>query len=121
MNNELEREYIEKGGSFCPNCKSDNIVADGLEADGRVAWSNVTCRKCGATWTDQFHLTHLDNLVVPNKQIVVTVEGGVIQAITGIPEGVEVKVIDFDAEGSENYELVEGEPAIVSIYQGESK
>lgn len=54
------------------------------------------------------------------KKIIIIVEGGVIQDIQGIPAGVEVEVIDFDAEGAENYELVNGQPAIVSIYKGES-
>ena len=53
------------------------------------------------------------------KKITITVEGGVIQDIKGIPVGVEVEVIDFDAEGAENYELVDGEPAIVSTYRSE--
>lgn len=32
------------------------------------------------------------------KIITVTVEGGIIQAITGIPEDVEVHVMDFDCD-----------------------
>ena len=51
------------------------------------------------------------------KTIVITIQGGVIQDVQGIPAGVEVEVIDFDAEGAENYELVNGQPAIVSIYR----
>lgn len=53
------------------------------------------------------------------KTIVITIQGGVIQDIKGIPAGVEVEVIDFDAEGAENYVLVGGQPAIVSTYIGD--
>jgi len=37
--------------------------------------------------------------------ITVTVEGGVVQVIDGIPAGVTVRVIDFDTEGAEKEAL----------------
>lgn len=34
-----------------------------------------------------------------DKLITVTVEGGVIQAIDGIPDGITIKVMDYDVDG----------------------
>jgi hypothetical protein len=49
------------------------------------------------------------------SKITVTMEGGIIQDITGIPEGVCVEVIDFDVEGIEEsrIEKVNGHDATV--------
>jgi hypothetical protein len=49
--------------------------------------------------------------------IAVTVEGGVIQAIDGIPAGVTIRVLDFDTDGAEEESLTalpNGEKACVS-------
>lgn len=52
--------------------------------------------------------------------IVITVEGGVIQDVEGIPPGVTVRVLDFDTEGCDedtmNIVNDKGERAIVSEY-----
>lgn len=53
--------------------------------------------------------------------ITVTVEGGVVQAIDGIPAGVTIRVIDFDTEGAEEESLTalpNGEKACVSEWSG---
>jgi len=34
-----------------------------------------------------------------NKTIEVIISGGLVQDVRGIPEGIEVKVIDYDTEG----------------------
>ena len=34
-----------------------------------------------------------------NKTITVIVSGGLVQDVQGIPEGIQVKVIDYDSEG----------------------
>ena len=34
-----------------------------------------------------------------NKPIVIQVEGGLVQAVMNVPEGVVVQVVDFDVEG----------------------
>jgi hypothetical protein len=53
----------------------------------------------------------------------VTVEGGVVQAIDGIPAGVTVRVLDFDTDGADEESLTElpnGEKASVSEWQAPS-
>ena len=54
------------------------------------------------------------------KQIIITVEGGVIQDIQHIPRGTQVKVLDFDTDGAEEDDLTivnaKGEKAYVSYW-----
>ena len=40
-----------------------------------------------------------------DKIITVTVEGGVVQSVDGIPDGVTVRVLDFDTDGAEDDSL----------------
>ena len=42
-----------------------------------------------------------------SKQIIVTVEGGVVQNIVGIPDDVKVVVRDFDVEGADLSQYLE--------------
>ena len=58
-----------------------------------------------------------------NKVITVTVEGGVVQGIDGIPAGVIIRVLDFDTEGAEEESLTalpNGEKACVSEWSAET-
>ena len=55
--------------------------------------------------------------------ITVTVEGGVVQAIDGIPPGMTVRVLDFDTDGAEEESLTalpNGEKACVSELSGKA-
>lgn len=54
------------------------------------------------------------------EEIKITVEGGVIQAISGIPKGCKVTVFDFDTDGVPSNELtmVDEEEAVVSTWNG---
>ena len=55
--------------------------------------------------------------------ITVTVEGGVVQAIDGIPPGMTVRVLDFDTDGAEEESLTalpNGEKACVSEWSGKA-
>lgn len=56
--NEQEKEYLKKGGAFCPECKSPQITAGSFQADGDYVVSRVRCEedKCGAEWNDTFVL-----------------------------------------------------------------
>jgi hypothetical protein len=53
--------------------------------------------------------------------ITVTVEGGVVQAIDGIPAGVTIRVLDFDTDGAQEESLTalpNGAKASVSEWSG---
>ena len=55
-----------------------------------------------------------------HKLITVTVEGGVVQAIDGIPAGVTVRVLDFDTDGLDEESLTalpNGSKASVSDWE----
>ena len=43
------------------------------------------------------------------KKIVITLEGGLIQWIEGIPDGMVIEVRDYDVEGADESELETGE------------
>ncbi len=58
-----------------------------------------------------------------DKIITITVEGGVVQAVEGIPAGVTVRVLDFDTDGADEESLTalpNGEKASVSEWQAPS-
>ena len=60
---------------------------------------------------------------VSGTLITVTVEGGVVQAIDGIPPGMTVRVLDFDTDGAEEESLTalpNGEKACVSEWSGKA-
>lgn len=54
------------------------------------------------------------------EKIIITMDGGLIQEIEGIPPGITIEVRDFDTEGSEDDRIVEidGERAFVTIWEG---
>jgi hypothetical protein len=52
-----QKEYIENSGGFCPFCYSGNLEADSIQADGKDAWCDVTCKDCHKTWRDVYTLT----------------------------------------------------------------
>jgi hypothetical protein len=59
------QEYIERGGDHCPYCKSKNLSnGDGELLDG-AAWQNVWCDDCGQEWTENYSLTAIDELEIP--------------------------------------------------------
>ncbi len=51
-----QKEYVRRKGCACPACGRSNVEAGNMEADGNSVYSEVTCRDCGATWTDHFKL-----------------------------------------------------------------
>jgi hypothetical protein len=56
---------------------------------------------------------------MPENKIIITMEGGLVQDVTGIPRGVRVRIVDFDIEGADPEELTlleNGRRAAVSEY-----
>lgn len=56
------RQYARAGGLACPTCRSKDIEAERLEADGPDASAEVTCNACGSTWQDCYRLAGYSNL-----------------------------------------------------------
>lgn len=57
---EMVREYIDCRGTHYPFCRSSEIEAGTVEADGDSAWPRVTCEECGKEWQDVFYLGAVD-------------------------------------------------------------
>lgn len=61
------------------------------------------------------------------KEIIITVEGGVIQDIEDIPNGIIIKVMDFDEDihflekEDPRVEVVDGSPCYVTIWKRPGK
>ena len=49
-------EYVDRGYSRCPFCKSEEIEGGSLEVDGNHAWQEVICSACDAAWRDIYRL-----------------------------------------------------------------
>jgi len=62
-----DSEYVARGGSVCPVCKSDNVSGGPLESDGGgSAYASCVCEACGAEWTDYYRLIGYSDLVDPS-------------------------------------------------------
>jgi predicted Zn finger-like uncharacterized protein len=61
-----KKAYL-KAPSSCPHCGSTSITADHIEADGKIAWSNVECQKCGEVWKDTYTLTSIEEYPIAYK------------------------------------------------------
>jgi hypothetical protein len=57
------------------------------------------------------------------KTIYVTVEGGLVQHVTGVPDGIEVVVIDYDVDCEDADRLdvspLDDEPCAISTFRKE--
>jgi C4-type Zn-finger protein len=52
-------DHVGNEGEVCPvcdNCERDDIEGGETNWEGTVATMKMKCLKCGATWTDVFHL-----------------------------------------------------------------
>ena len=50
-------EYVAKDGAVCPVCRcGGNLEAGRISGDATIAYSDVSCGDCGATWTDHWLL-----------------------------------------------------------------
>lgn len=56
-------------------------------------------------------LTEVDN------EITIDMEGGLIQDITGIPEGVKIRIVDWDIDGVEEKDLTKLKDGMALVYE----
>ena len=57
-----KEEYVEKKGTCCPACRSNNIETKQSGFDAGCAWLDVTCFNCQSTWTEYYKLEGYDGL-----------------------------------------------------------
>jgi transposase-like protein len=51
------KQYVERGGAFCPYCESSDIEGGKFDAEGDQVFLYVECHTCGRTWTDFYTLS----------------------------------------------------------------
>lgn len=94
---------------LCPVCDSPDIVGRSVDIEDGNASQSVTCGACEASWLDVYRLSAVlpvsgfpsnwdRSPVLP--VVTVTVRGGLVDSVD-VPQGVVVKVRDYDAEGSD--------------------
>lgn len=60
LTKEQIQDYIERGGTRCPSCKSENITGTSrCEVDCGICTQNVHCDDCGLTWDDVYKLVNI--------------------------------------------------------------
>lgn len=51
------KRYARESYSHCPNCGADDIEGRHVEIDSQIAWQDVSCSVCEASWRDTYALT----------------------------------------------------------------
>ena len=54
------KEYVDAGGGFCPNCRSDQIEGDSVDFDGRYCTQRMWCLDCDVVWFDVYTLSAVE-------------------------------------------------------------
>ena len=49
--------YVAAKGLYCPCCNSIDVSGGQVQVEAGIAWQEVTCSDCGASWNDQYTLT----------------------------------------------------------------
>lgn len=57
-----EQIYVQKGGSCCPFCGSDQIEGSSIDVDGGHALQKVGCNDCDAEWNDVYRLSGYEEI-----------------------------------------------------------
>ena len=65
LHDEICEAYL-KDPNFCPYCEADEIDAERVDVEGRVAWQWVRCDTCGAEWHDIFELRAIEKVELPH-------------------------------------------------------
>ena len=60
LTEEMKKDYLSHGGTFCPFCDSNDLNAQGMNFDAGCAWQKVICESCGETWTDIYDLVSIE-------------------------------------------------------------
>ena len=97
----------------CPKCGGGANYPGDIQQEGDGYYQDCVCPRCEFTGAECYYaeLTHFcedtnDHRAVVTyeaepRRIMVTVEGGLIQAVNNIPPGIVVEVHDYDTDGRE--------------------
>jgi hypothetical protein len=64
LTQEQKEYYIEKRGTCCPHCKSDNIIGGMIEGGSDTAWQIVTCNDCKKQWREVYELSNIEEVTL---------------------------------------------------------
>lgn len=56
-----KKEYAENGGINCPCCEGD-VEGSGVEVEAGMAYQEMNCTECDATWNDVYKLISYEEL-----------------------------------------------------------
>ena len=62
------KKYVASGGVVCPFCLESNLHGGDIDVDEGRALQNIDCHSCGASWTDVYTLTGIDNAEKGGKE-----------------------------------------------------
>lgn len=65
-----EARYIKTGGSHCLYCGSHDMSGSHVCVDTNIAWQEIHCCRCGATWQDVYDLVTVDKLEPPDEDAI---------------------------------------------------
>jgi len=64
LTQEQVKDYIEDGGYYCPQCKSENLDNGLMNIYVGISRISVSCKECGEEWTNEYTLTGIINYEV---------------------------------------------------------
>lgn len=62
-----QKSYINDGGCYCPVCNSANVYGGNIQIDDGIAWQEIGCGECSASWRDFYKLAGYENLQMVTK------------------------------------------------------
>jgi len=67
LDEQTAEQYVRDGGTYCPFCKSGNVVSAGpIATDGCEVFQIMCCEDCGKEWKDYYVLDSVKE-VPPGK------------------------------------------------------
>lgn len=60
-------QYVQQMGLQCPHCRSAALRCAPMESDAGVAWREVQCGDCRASWVESYGLVGYAGLAVPRS------------------------------------------------------
>jgi len=55
-----KHDYIRKGGTVCPICRSDQLEGSCFDADAGTAYQRINCLECNLEFNDCYTLTDIE-------------------------------------------------------------
>jgi len=112
----FEAEEEEEPHYPCALCENAEVSRSKLDGDTRIPDGEPACSsRCDTARA----IESADDMPMPQAGIIsVRVEGGLVQDVSGVPEGYELRVEDYDEGDTEHPSWNPGKGCFVTIYEG---